>query len=292
MKTNDNIVGGELNDTSYASYAAHLKSFADYMASNGAPLYAVSLQNEPDANVTYESCSWDGTQFLNFCKNNAPSVGYRIMMPESQNFVHALSDPTLNDSVAAANVSIIAGHIYGGGLDPYPLAVSKGKEVWMTEHIINEYDTSIAGNLAVGLEINDCMNAGMNAYVWWYIVRFYGPINENGGITERGYVMSQFSKFVRPGYYKIKCNPTPQRYISLTAYKDSSSSKVVMVVINSSSSPVVQTFSTINGTMSSFTPYTTSAAKKCEQGNDVAVSNGSFTVSLDASSITTFVSNK
>lgn len=56
MKTNDSLAGGYLDTNEYAAYAAHLKAFADTMANNGAPLYAVSVQNEPDAKVTYESC--------------------------------------------------------------------------------------------------------------------------------------------------------------------------------------------------------------------------------------------
>lgn len=46
-------------------------------------------------------------------------------------------------------------------------------------------------NLPVGFE-NDCMNVGMSAYIWWYIVRFYGPIREDGHVSKRGYVMAQF----------------------------------------------------------------------------------------------------
>ncbi len=40
---------------------------------NGAPLYAVSVQNEPDATVTYESCFWNAVQFRTFMRNNAPA---------------------------------------------------------------------------------------------------------------------------------------------------------------------------------------------------------------------------
>jgi glucuronoarabinoxylan endo-1,4-beta-xylanase len=289
LKSNNNIVAGTLLESSYAAYAAHLKGFADYMAANGAPLYAVSIQNEPDANVTYESCSWNATQFLNFTKNNAASVGTRIMMPESQNFVHRLSDSTLIDTSAAANVAIIGGHIYGGGLAPYPLAVSKGREVWMTEHL--DLDTSWMAVLATGKEIHDCMNAGMNAYVWWYIVRFYGPIGEDGSVTKRGYLMSQYARFIRPGFHKINCNAAPQRHVWLSSYKDSSSSRVVIVALNLAATAVQQAFSIPAGKMSSFAPYTTSITKNCAEGNAIPVTSGNFAISLDPSSITTFVSN-
>ena len=287
MKSTDNIVGGTLNTDAYVAYAAHLKAFADYMSANSAPLYAISIQNEPDASVSYESCTWSASQLLNFMKNNAATIGVKIIAPESENFNHALSDPILNDPVAAANVSIVGGHIYGGGLTSYPLAVSKGKEVWMTEHLVT--DTSWSAVLSTAKEINDCMNAGMNAYVWWAIRRFYGPIDENSNVTKRGYVMSQYARFVRPGFNRVSATLSPQTNVDVTAYKNGS--KVVIVALNSSSSSVSQTFVIRNGTVTTFTPYVTSSTMNCAEGNNITVSNGSFTATLNSSSVTTFVSN-
>jgi len=301
MKSNNSTIGGALDTSAYAAYAAHLKAFADTMMNNGAPLYAVSVQNEPDAHVNYESCFWNATQFLNFMRYNASSVGYPVFMPESESFIQQLSDSTLNDTAAESHVAFIGGHIYGVSPSSYPLAESKGKELWMTEHLTTTTDSANSWStnpvyewpaaFPVAKEINDCMNAGMSAYVWWYIVRFYGPIDENGKVTKRGYIMSQFSKFIRPGSYKIKCDSAPQRNVYITSYIDSSSSKVVLVAINMSSSTVYQAFSIENGAMLSFTPYTTTAEKNCLQGNNVMVSNSSFTYTLEPSSITTFVSN-
>jgi glucuronoarabinoxylan endo-1,4-beta-xylanase len=307
MKTNNSEVGGELKESSYADYAAYLKSFGDFMADSGISLYAISPQNEPDANVGYQSCDWSATQLLNFCKNNAQSVGYRIMMPESQGFVHALSDPTLNDSVAAANVSIIAGHIYGGGgSTEYPLAESKGKEVWMTEYLINSgnpptnlsIDTGWTGAMQTALSINNCMKASMSAYVWWYIVRYYGPIADGtyaakGAVTEKGYVMSQFARFVRPGFYRVESSIYPVTGgVDISAYKDPSSSKVVIVAINTRTTQAETVFRIQNGVMpKTFVPYTTSESKNCEKGNEFDITSDYFTLILDPSSITTFVSN-
>jgi glucuronoarabinoxylan endo-1,4-beta-xylanase len=286
MKSNSNIVGGTLNPSSYAAFAAYLKGFADYMSNNGAPLYAISIQNEPDASVNYESCSWNASQMLTFVKSNAPAIGIRIIVPESQNFDRSLSDPLLNDPVAASNTSIIGGHIYGGGLTSYPLAASKGKEVWMTEHLA--LDTDWAGAFATAREINDCMNAGMNAYVWWYIRRFYGPIDESGNVSKRGYVISQYARFVRPGFIRVNVTANPQPNVDVTAYRNGS--RVVIVVLNRTAS-ISQSFTIRNGTPSLFTPYVTSSSKNCAQGSDIAVTNGSFTAVLDSSSVTTLVSN-
>jgi glucuronoarabinoxylan endo-1,4-beta-xylanase len=288
LKSNNNIVKGTLNDSSYAAYATHLKSFVDYMSGQGAPLYAVSVQNEPDVSVTYESCDWNATQMMKFIKNNAPVVGTRIVAPESFHFNHAMSDSTLNDSTAAVHLSIVGGHIYGGGTAPYPLAKQLGKELWMTEYL--ELDTTWTAVLGTGKGIHDCMEAGMNAYIWWYIVRYYGPIGEDGTLTKRGYVMSQFARFVRPGFYKVKCNSVPQRYVVVSSYKNPSS-KLVIVAINTSASAIQQAFLPTGGNATSFSRYTTSKTRNCERGVNIPVLNGGFVATLDASSITTFVSN-
>ncbi|MGA9364203.1 MAG: hypothetical protein WBW16_07525 [Bacteroidota bacterium] len=287
MKSSNNIVGGTLNTGSYAAYAAHLKAFAETMSNNGVPLYAISVQNEPEVTVTYESCSWNASQLLSFVKNNASAIGARIIVPESGDFNHALSDPILNDHAAAANVSIIGGHIYGGGLTSYPLALIMGKEVWMTEHLV--LDTDWPGALATGKEINDCMDADMSAYIWWYTVRYYGPIDETGEVTKRGYVMSQYSRFIRPGFIRVSATAKPQTNVDVTAYK--SGSRVVIVVLNGSSSSISQLFSIWSGAVSTFTPYVTSSTKNCAQGSPIAASSGSFIATLDPSSVTTFVSN-
>lgn len=301
MKTNNNLVGGELRENAYDDYAAHLDAFADFMSNNGVPIYAVSVQNEPDVNVAYESCDWNASQMLKFMRENASTIKTRVMAPESFQFRRVLSDPILDDSLATANLDILAGHIYGGGLASYPLAEEKGKEVWMTEHLSGENSQANDWSwcLPVAKEINDVMQAGMSAYVWWYIVRFYGPISDGernsgakGSVTKKGYVMSQYSRFIRPGYYRIDSKSwPPTANLSVTAYKDSLSSKFVLVALNTGSSPLEVAFRIENGVLNRFSTYTTSQAKSVVQGNDVDVMDNRFIFNLEASSITTFVSN-
>ena len=52
MKDNNNVVGGKLKPSEFGNYANYLQGFANFMSSNGAALWAVSVQNEPDIKVT------------------------------------------------------------------------------------------------------------------------------------------------------------------------------------------------------------------------------------------------
>jgi glucuronoarabinoxylan endo-1,4-beta-xylanase len=288
MKTNNNVVGGELKTSEFANYANYLNSFASFLASNGAPLYAISVQNEPDIMVTYESCDWTSPQLLSFARNNAGAISTRVIMSESFHFDKPFTDPILNDSSARANVDIIGGHIYGSGLTDYPLARNNGKEVWMTEHL--NTDTSVTGVIQTAKEITDCLAVGnYNAYLWWYLKRFYGPIDDSGARTKRGCVMAQFARWVRPGFVRVNAtyNPNPGVYVS--AYK--SGAKVVIVAVNNSANSVSQTFSVTGGAApATFNRYRTSGGEDLATLSSISVSGGSFTTSLPGQSITSFVS--
>ncbi len=293
MKTNNSTVAGSIKTDAFAAFAAHLKAFADTMAAHGAPVYAVSVQNEPDAKVNYESCYWSPTDFLDFMKSYAPQVGVPVFMPESESFNTSFSDPTLNDSVANSHVAFVAGHLYGAKPFKYSLALEKGKQVWMTEYLYNNQTWS--GVMSTAKQINDCMYDDMSAYVRWWMVRFYSLIGDGtngsqaGVVTKRGYVMSQYARFVRPGYFRVHATGNPQPNLYMTAYKGSG--KTVIVVVNMNSNSMLQPITLNNSAVSSFTPYVTSATKNCEKESSVNVTNGQFTPTLDASSVTTFVSN-
>lgn len=289
MKSNDSLIGGMLNPSSYADYATYLNNFATFMARNGAPLYAISVQNEPDYPVTYESCNWTADQMLTFCRDNAGAItATRVIVPESFQFQHAMSDPVLNDPTAASHVDIIGGHIYGAGLAPYPLAVSQGKDVWMTEHL--DLSTDWAGALATAKEIHDCLaTANFNAYFWWYLRRYYGPLGEDDNVTKRGWVMAQFAKFIRPGFDRVDATENPATGVSVSAYVHDQF--VVIVAINQNATDVTQTFALANATAPSFTPWVTSATASLAAQAPVAVTNGTFSATLPAESVTTFVSN-
>lgn len=303
MKTNNDLVSGSLKTDSYEDYANYLNDFAAYMKNNGVPLEAIGIQNEGDIQVEYESCDWSATQVRDFLKGYGHLItNTKVISPESFQFRHEHTDLMLNDPEAEANVDIVGGHIYGTQLQdyPYPLALEKEKELWMTEH----YTTSDrSGNLwpdalLVGKEIHNCLVTGQySAYVWWYGKRYYGFIGDgeegtaNGSVTKRGYVMSNFSKFIKPGYHRIDAEENPQSGVFVSAY--SGEGKTVVVAINESSQTKEQQF-VISGTNStSVKPYTTSSSQNLREQEvvDIVTSIDAFLYELPPNSITTFVTN-
>lgn len=293
MTTNDSTMHGELDPAKYNSFALYLKSFGDYIKNAGVTLAAISLENEPDYRPNYESCSWTGTEIEKFSKENAPTIGYPFMIAESFGFRKSMTDPTLNDSTACANISYIGGHLYGASPFYYTNAINHGKKIWMTEHYYNNANNDIAIALKVAKEINDCMCDNMNAYVWWWMLPLHGSqcnlINSSNTLTLNGCAIGQFAKWIRPGYKRIDATPNPYTGIYVSAYTNGT--KIVIVLINASSISVKQPIKIQNGSISSVTPYETSSSKNIAPLSNISVSDGSFTVNLDAQSITTLVSN-
>ena len=232
MKTSTNTVGGSLLPGQYANYAAYLEKYASNMLANGVSLRAVSVQNEPDWDPDYEGCVWSGANFLDFFRTNAGVIkSAPVMMPESLGFNFNYSDLALNDAVAVTNIDFIGGHLYGvNTITPYANAFAKGKRVWQTEYLEN--DQSVESAIETMKQIHECLTTGsMSAYIWWKCLDDdNGLLNGAGVIQKRGYMMSQFSRFVRPGHYRI--GGTNLGSSSVSAFKNSTNNQFAIVAIN------------------------------------------------------------
>lgn len=234
MKSNGSLInGGSLLPEQYTNYVAYLNKYAYYMLTNGVPLRALSLQNEPDWTATYESCIWSPTQFLHFFRTNAAAISNApLMMPESLGFNPSYADPTLNDAMAVTNVGLIGGHLYGvNTINPHTNALAKGKNRWMTEYLEN--DQTLESSMQTARQINDCLTTGsMSAYIWWKCLgNANGLLNASGVIQKRGYTMAHFSRFVRPGHYRM--GETNSGSSSVSAFKNVTNNQFAIVAVNS-----------------------------------------------------------
>lgn len=278
--------GGKLMTSKYADYASYLKTYAKYFSDNGAPLYAISIQNEPDYASSWTA--WTATDLLNFltAQGATLSSAVRVLMPESFQFIHAMSDPSLNDATVASYISVVGGHLYGGTIQTYPLAQNQGKELWETEHYFD--DDTIANIMKMGKEIHDCMaTASMNAYVYWWITYGNGLATSSGTLYKRAYVLGQFAKYIRPGFRRVDATAAPATNVSVSAYAGGDS--VVIVAVNTGTASVNQNFVLSGGTASQFSSWQTTASANMTAGQSYQPSGGAFTAALPGQSITTFV---
>jgi glucuronoarabinoxylan endo-1,4-beta-xylanase len=285
MKTNGNVICGDLSTSQFGNYASYLNKAATTIG-----LDWVSYQNEPDfcPNPGYESGNPTPTEIETWMANNAPTVGKPIIASESFHFDDSYTDPILNNSTAASHVAIIAGHFYGGGNAVHQNALNHGKHVWQTEHFIDGTDNGTA--MTIAKEISDAMNNQFSAYFWWWIMPNDAGSFINGTTVDiRGYVLGQFAHWVRPG--KVRCATTynPQSNVFVTAYHNNG---LVVVALNTGTSTVTQSFVIQNATgVSSLTPFQTggSANRRMTQLSPVTVTSNMFSYSLAPQTITTFV---
>jgi len=233
-KSSNTINGSTHLETShYVDYANYLKNYAKEMSDRGAPIYAVSLQNEPNFVAAYDGCDWTALQMRDFLLT--PGVDFSdivagygggrgipnvlIMNGESAN------SPIFNDEVMAnatsrAVIGVLARHNYGNIGTLYPHSANAndppryGREMWMTEWNANSgsaggypndwtwnYMWTFLNDVDLSIRQRDD-----NAHIWWAMKRFYSFIGEGqygtveGATLPRGHAIAHYAKFAKEKY--------------------------------------------------------------------------------------------
>ena len=291
---NGNANAQRLRHDKYAEYAQHLNDFVTFMRENGVELYAISIQNEPD--YADEWTWWSTEEIMDFILNYSDEIDCRIMSPEAFQYRKDFYNAIINDEDALSKVDVFGTHFYGTQKKDmaYPLFEEKcaDKELWMTEvYVPNSSSDADTWPEAIEVAINmhdGLVTGNMQAYVWWYIRRFYGPMKEDGSISKRGYMMAHYSKFVRPGYIRVEADENPAYGVSVSAYKGDG--KTVIVAINHTFSRCAQEFSLRGaGNISFVEAYTTDGTHNLERTGNIAFDGSGFTYVLPPESVTTFV---
>jgi glucuronoarabinoxylan endo-1,4-beta-xylanase len=210
------------------------------------------------------------------------------------------------DSAAWAAFDIIGVHEYDTQhAEPWPSDVTAArKEVWQTEMSGVKWwpeqgaSSDIANGIAVAGWIHSALVTGeASAWLWWWYQPLTSGTNDNEGLilqngtdTKRHYTLGNYSKFVRPGYTRVDITGTIPTNVLLSAYKGSDGT-VVVVAINKDTSQITVPISIAGGTTTptSMTPWVTSSSDNLASKTAVTVSGGSFTATLAASTVTTFV---
>jgi O-glycosyl hydrolase len=229
-KTNNSInSGGILMPSNYQSFANYLRSFAQYMYYKDAPIYAISIANEPNYSGGYDGCEWSQDECVAFFKKVGQfTQGVRgqgggksiprvlIVNGESAN-TPEYNKEVLNTPESRNVVDFYARHVYGWQLkqlwenayadwqqgSPYQT------ECWMTEHNINsanpiafpdDYTWPFVWRFMNDVDLVIRRN-NENAFVWWASKRFYSMIGDGqyecteGQVLPRGYGLSHYAKY-------------------------------------------------------------------------------------------------
>ncbi len=204
----------------------------------------------------------------------------------------------MDDPATAALVGIIANHNYvadnAAGDQTTPAALDNyGKSLWETEvSKLSGSDSSMSDALYWAGRVHLFLTAAeVNAWHYWWLCAYMtsneGLCDTNDVPAKRMYTLGNFSRFVRPGYYRIGVS-NQSGPLRVSAYKNLTNGNFAIVAINSTSSNVTQVFHLsgfwVNTPMS---PWLTSESVSLAAQTPVPVSGSGFTNIIPAMSVVT-----
>ena len=267
MKDNNNMLrGGKLKPEFYQSWANYFVKFIRAYEKEGVPIWGISIQNEPMATQTWESCIYSAEAERDFLKNHlGPTIKKEglnakkiIVWDHNRDLIYQRVKTMLSDPKAAQYVWGIGFHWYepwSGGEpmfdnvklvhDTFPekhLIFTEGCADKFTSEGLKDWKL---GELYGRSMIND-FNSGTVGWTDWNVL-----LDETGGpnhvknfcfapihadtrtgeliYTNSYYYIGHFSKFVQPGAKRIASSPSRSGLIS-TGFVNPDGKKAVVVM--------------------------------------------------------------
>jgi glucosylceramidase len=274
MKDSKNMLkGGKLLPEFSQSWAEYYVKFIKAYEAEGIPIWGLSVQNEPMATQTWESCIYTGEEERDFIKNRLGPTLHKAGMADkkliawdhNRDLIYQRASTVLDDPEAAKYVWGIGFHWYeswtGGGniydnvkrvAETYPdknLIFTEGCAESFKMDKINGWNW---GEMYGRSMIND-FNNGTVAWTDWNILldEIGGP-NHVGNFcfapvhadTKTGqihymnsfYYIGHFSKFIRPGAKRIISSASRGQLLT-TAFINTDG-KIAVVVMNQSNDKI------------------------------------------------------
>ena len=246
MKTNNDVLhGGSLLPEFYQSWANFYGKFINAYKKEGIPIWGITIQNEPMAKQTWESCIYTAEEERDFLKNylgptmQKDGLGDKkiIIWDHNRDFIYQRASTLLEDPAAAKYAWGIGFHWYedwSGGDQMFDNVERvhesfPGKNLLFTESCEFPFKLDQLKDWKLGERYGRSMihdfNDGTVGWTDWNIL-----LDETGGpnhvgnfcfapvhaITQTGeliytnsfYYIGQFSKFVRPGAKRISVAPS------------------------------------------------------------------------------------
>ncbi|HEY3549148.1 MAG TPA: carbohydrate-binding protein [Propionicimonas sp.] len=261
----------------YQAYADYFARYVQAYAAHGITINDVSIQNEPLNPAKFEATTFTSAQMADFIGNylgpkfTSDGVGARIRAYEHNRDTWTYPVDILNNAATLPYVAGINFHPYEcdfgqtycdeQNLDLFNEA-KPGYSTWMSEHtdlaVPNASD--YAGDERWASELVTEMQHGEGGYIYWNMVldQTGGPFSALSDAQEplvivdtsganaavsympKYYHLEHFSKFVRPGAYRIGATGGANGDgLSYVAFKNADGSEVLEVVNASGSSRAI-----------------------------------------------------
>lgn len=274
MKTTGTMLkGGKLKPEFFQAWANYYPKFIKAYEKEGIPIWGISVQNEPMATQTWESCIYTAEEERDFLKNHLgptmakAGLGDRkiIVWDHNRDLIYQRANTIMSDPEAAKYAWGIGFHWYetwAGGeqmIDNVKLVrdAFPDKNLIFTEGCAESFKMERVKNWSLGERygfsmIND-FNSGTVGWTDWNIL-----LDETGGpnhvknfcfapvhadtrtgeliYTNSYYYIGHFSKFIKPGAKRIAAAPSRSQLIS-TAFQNADG-KIAVVVMNKSDKEV------------------------------------------------------
>ena len=270
---NDMLHGGKLKDEFRQSWANYYVKFIKAYEAEGMPVWGLTVQNEPMAKQTWESCIYTAEDERDFIKNylgptlasNGLSSKNLICWDHNRDLIYQRASTILSDADAAKYVWGIGFHWYetwtGSAMqfenlhrvsESFPsknLVFTEGCAESFKPERINEWTWGERYGTSM---VND-FNNGTVAWTDWNIL-----LDEKGGPNHVGnfcfapihahtktgkliytnsyYYIGQFSKFIRPGAQRIISSSNRDK-LQTTAFINPDG-KLAIVVLNTSNDKI------------------------------------------------------
>lgn len=260
MKDSGSLIKGKLRPQFYDAFARYLVKYVDAYAAQGIPIFALTVQNEPDFEPgDYPGMRLNAPERARFIGGHlGPLLARRASAPLIFDWDHNWDKPqepldVLSDPVAGKYVSAVAWHCYGGDVSAQSTvrAVFPDKDVYMTECSGGDWEPLISGGLTLQarrLIIQSTRHWARGVLFWNLALDQNGGPHAGGCDTCRGvvtidsssgqvtrtdeyYALAHASRFVEPGAQRIASNETGKD-IDNVAFRNQDGT-LVLIVTNS-----------------------------------------------------------
>lgn len=261
MKDNNNMLhGGKLLPQYRQVWASYLADFIKAYAKEGIPVWGLTVQNEPMAIQTWESCNYTAQEEGDFVKSylgptlrrNGLSDKKIIIWDHNRDLLFQRASTILNDPEASKYVWGVGFHWYVRDVFDNVKQVHEAfpeKNLLFTEGCCERFDANTIkdwkwGELYGKSMINDFNNGSVGWTDWNILLDQQGGPNHVGNFcfapvhanTETGaltfmnsyYYIGHFSKFIRPGANRVSCSSNREELLS-TAFLNKDGNLVVVV---------------------------------------------------------------